>query len=158
SGPGAPPPSPGNSAANGKPGVTGIAGVEGPIGVAGVKSAADAAANSGNTIGFVAMIGDDFGQMDAESNKILQKPVAEILDQEEKKYEETRVTSGGALGSTLPIFSRLVNWNRVYLPDKQLEYLALNRRNDRDLHNAVLSWDTFFNTAVSSMVNDATAS
>src|SRR5262249_17605868 len=36
------------------------------------------------SIGFVAMVGDDFGAMQAESNNLLQKLTAGILDQEEK--------------------------------------------------------------------------
>jgi Trehalase len=112
------------------------------------------------SIGFVAIIGDDFGAMQAESNNLLQKLAAGILDQEEKKYESSRVASGGALGPSFTVLSRALNWSRIYLPEKRLDYIALNHsdgRDDRDPRNAPLSWDTFFNAVVSSLVNDASA-
>jgi len=109
------------------------------------------------SIGFVAMVGDDFGVMQFESNNLMQKLTAGILDQEEKKYESSRVASGGALGPSLTTLGRALNWSRIYLPEKRLEYIALSRRNDRDPRNAPLSWDTFFNAVVSSLVNDASA-
>jgi hypothetical protein len=109
------------------------------------------------SIGFVAMIGDDFGAMQAESNNLLQKLAGGILDQEEKKYESSRVASGGALGPNFTALSRGLNWSRVYLPEKRLEYIALSRRDDGDLRNTPLSWDTFFNAVVSSLVNDASS-
>jgi hypothetical protein len=109
------------------------------------------------SIGFVAMTGDDFGAMQAESNNLLQKLAAGILDQEERKYESSRVASGGALGPSFTVLSRALNWSRVYLPEKRLDYIALTRRDDRDLGAAPLSWDTFFNAVVSSLVNDASA-
>ncbi len=109
------------------------------------------------SIGFVAMIGDDFGAMQAESNNLLQRLAAGILDQEEKRYEDSRPASGGALGSSFTVLSRALNWSRLYLPEKQLNYIALSRRDDRDPRNAPLSWDTFFNAVVSSLVNDASA-
>ena len=109
------------------------------------------------SIGFVAMVGDDFGAMQAESNNLLQKLAAGILDEEEKKYESSRVVSGGALGPSLTTLSRALNWSRIYLPEKRLEYIALSRRNDRDPRNAPLGWDTFFNAVVASLVNDASA-
>src|SRR5262245_23887712 len=110
------------------------------------------------SIGFVAMVGDDFGAMQGESNNLLQKLAAGILDQEEKKYESSRVASGGGLGPSLTTLSRVLNWSRIYLPEKQLQYIALSRRNDRDPRNAPLSWDTFFNAVVSSLVNSASGS
>lgn len=122
-----------------------------------VRGAPAAAGASTYSIGFVAMIGDDFGAMQAESNNLLQRLAAGILDQEEKRYEDSRPASGGALGSSFTVLSRALNWSRIYLPEKQLNYIALNRRDDSDPHNAPLSWDTFFNAVVSSLVNDASA-
>src|SRR5262245_27623901 len=110
------------------------------------------------SIGFVAMVGDDFSAMQAESNNLLRKLAEGILDQEEKKYDSSRVASGGALGSSLMTLSRVLNWSRIYLPEKRLEYNALSRRNDCDPRNAPLSWDTFFNAVVSSLVNSASGS
>lgn len=113
---------------------------------------------SANSISFVAMIGDDFNAMEVESNKLLQNPVAEILDQQEKKYEDSRPASGGSFGDSFTALSRTLNWSRAYLPERRLEYVAVSRRNDRDARNAVLSWDTFFNAAFSALVSDASAS
>ncbi|MGH9768008.1 MAG: amylo-alpha-1,6-glucosidase [Blastocatellia bacterium] len=113
---------------------------------------------SANSIGFVAIIGDDFSAMQIESNNLLQRLAAGILDREEQKYENSRATSGGALGDSFTVLSRALNWSRSYLPEKQLEYIAVSRRNDRDTRNAALSWDTFFNAAISSLINDASAS
>jgi hypothetical protein len=109
------------------------------------------------SIGFVAMVGDDFGAMQTESNNLLRKLAAGILDQEEKKYESSSAASGGALGSSLTALRRALNWSRIYLPEKRLDYIALSRRDDRDPRNAPLSWDMFFNATVSSLVNDASA-
>src|SRR5215470_7520038 len=123
------------------------------------SSAGSTASEGGSTysIGFVAMIGDDFGGMQAESNSLLQRLAAGILDQEEKKYENSRVKSGGALGQSFSVLSRALNWSRIYLPEKQLEYAALGRRNDRDMRNSPLGWDSFFNAVVSSLINDGSA-
>ncbi|MGE0129124.1 MAG: amylo-alpha-1,6-glucosidase [Blastocatellales bacterium] len=116
------------------------------------------APNSANSVGFVAMIGDDFNAMEAKSDKLLQRTVAETLDQQEKKHEDSRVTSGGSFGASFTIFSSALNWSRAYLPERRMEYLAVSRRNDHDARNAVLSWDTFFNAAFSALVADALAS
>jgi len=113
---------------------------------------------SSYSIGFVAMVGDDFGAMQAESNNLQQKLATGILDQEEKKYDSSRATSGGALGSSLFTLSRVLNWSRIYLPEKRLDYIALGRQGARDPSNTPLSWDTFFNAFVSSLLNDASAS
>ena len=117
----------------------------------GSSNAQAEAGDSSNSVGFVAMIGDDFSAMQIESNKLMERKIAKILDQEEKKYENSRVTSGGALGDTFTVLSRTLNWSRAYLPEKQLEHIAISRRNDRDLRNAPLGWDTFFNAIVSSL-------
>ncbi|MCI0524479.1 MAG: hypothetical protein L0Y75_04370 [Acidobacteria bacterium] len=122
------------------------------------STSAGASANQTNSVGFVAMIGDEFGAMLSESNNFLQRMAAGILDREEKKYENSRATSGGALGDSLTILNRALNWSRVYLPERHFEYFAVNRRNDRDTRNAALSWDTFFNAAVFSLINDVSAS
>jgi len=110
------------------------------------------------SIGFVAMVGDDFGAMQTESNNLLQRLTAGVLNQEEKKYENSRVKSGGALGESFTVLSRALNWSRIYLPEKQLEYAALGRRIDRDMRNAALGWDSLFNAVVSSLINDGNAS
>jgi hypothetical protein len=121
------------------------------------KVAPDASVYS---IGFVAMIGDDFGAMQAESNNLLRKLDAGILDQEERKYASARVASGGALGQSFTELSRALNWSRVYLPEKRFDYIALShnaRRSDSDLRDTPLGWDSFFNAAVSSLINGASA-
>jgi mannosylglycerate hydrolase MGH1-like protein len=112
------------------------------------------------SVGFVAMLGDDFGAMQAEANNLLRKLDAGILDQEERKYASSRVASGGALGQSFTELNRALNWSRVYLPEKRLDYIALSRsapRGDSDLRDTTLGWDTFFNAAVSSLINGASA-
>jgi hypothetical protein len=116
------------------------------------------AGNVGNSVGFIAMIGDDLAAMGGEADKLTQKPIAEILDQAEKNYDTTRATSGGALGDSFGILSRTVSWSRSYLPEKQTEYIAAPRPSARDPRNAALSWDTFFNAAMASLVDGQSAS
>ncbi|HKQ72745.1 MAG TPA: trehalase family glycosidase [Blastocatellia bacterium] len=117
----------------------------------------DARGDSAHSIGFVAMIGDDFGVMQTVSNNLLQRLAAGILDQEEKKYENSRVKSGGGLGDSFTVLSRALNWSRIYQPEKQLEYAALGRRNDRDPRNSPVGWDSLFNAVVSSLINEESA-
>jgi hypothetical protein len=124
-----------------------------PSSVAGLTGAN----NSANSVGFVAMIGDDFNAMEAEADKLLQRTVTEILDQEERKYEGSRASSGGALGDSFTALSRALNWSRAYLPEKHLEYIAVSQRDSGEERGATLSWDTFFNAAFSSLLSGASA-
>ena len=124
----------------------------------GQNSSNGAAPESPHSIGFVAMIGDDFSAMQAVSTTLLQRLNAGVLDQEEKKYESSRVKSGGGLGESFSVLSRVLNWSRVYLPEKQIEFATLGRRNDRDPRNAPLGWDSFFNALVSSLINYGSSS
>ncbi len=83
--------------------------------------------NPNRSVGFVALVGNNFEEMEREAGKLLQKPVAQSLGQSEKSYESTRPSSSGAIGDSLETISRAINWNRVYYPEKQLEYIATNR-------------------------------
>ncbi len=110
-----------------------------------------------SSVGFVAMVGDDFKAMEAEADKLLQKPVSEILDQAEKSYETAGASSNGVLGDSFEILSRTLSWSRSYLPDKNIEYVAINREAGRNLRIHALSWDSFFTGTIGSMVDGPTA-
>jgi hypothetical protein len=116
------------------------------------------AGSAGASVGFIAMIGDDLAAMGSEADRLMQKNLAEVLDQAEKNYETVRARSGGALGDSFDVLSRTVNWSRSYLPEKQMEYLAVNRPSARDPRSAALSWDTFFTAAMASLVDGQSAS
>jgi hypothetical protein len=113
--------------------------------------------SSFNSVGFVAMVGDDFKAMETEAEKVLARPVAEILDQAEKNYETVGASSNGALGDSFEILSRTLNWSRSYLPEKNTSYIAINREAGRNLRKYSLSWDLMFTTAIGSMFDGATA-
>jgi hypothetical protein len=89
---------------------------------------------------------------------LTQKPIAETLDRAEKDYESARARSGGALGDSFTLLSRAASWSRSWLPEKQIEHIAINRPSSRDSRNPVLSWDTFFTATMASMVDGASAS
>jgi hypothetical protein len=114
-------------------------------------------ANSANSVGFIAMVGDDFKTMEAEAEKLLQKSIAETLDQAEKNYEAVGASSNGALGDSFEILSRTLGWSRSYLPEKNIEYIAINREVGRNPRNQALSWDTFFTGAMAALLDGATA-
>jgi hypothetical protein len=79
------------------------------------------------SIGFLLLLGDDFDAMDREAVKTLQRPVPELLEKAEKDYEATRPFSAGALGDSLEIVTRALNWNRFYWAEKNLELIAPQR-------------------------------
>ncbi len=116
------------------------------------------AGSAGNSVGFIAIIGDDLAAMGGEADKLMQKNIAEYLDQAEKNYEAARATSAGALGDSFAVLSRSVSWSRSYLPEKQMEFIAVNRPSASDSRNAALSWDTFFNAAMASLIDGQSAS
>jgi hypothetical protein len=112
------------------------------------------------SFGFVAMVGDDFTKMELEADKLLQQPIAGLLDQAEKTYSELRAQSSGALGQSIDIISRMINWNRFYHPEKQIEYIALDRSPERlrgaktapSPASSVLSWDSLMAAAFGAMI------
>jgi Trehalase len=116
--------------------------------------------NQEPSFGFVAMVGDDFNKMELDAAKLIEKPVADSLDQAEKNYSSMRAQSGGALGPSLDIVSRMINWNRFYYPDKRLEYIAMDRSPDRrqgskkvpPVASSVLSWDSLLAAAFGAMI------
>ncbi|MBO0720079.1 MAG: hypothetical protein J2P41_04615 [Blastocatellia bacterium] len=118
------------------------------------------------SIGFIAMVGDDFETMESEAAKYLQKPTAALLDQAENKYRSQGARSGGALGQSLDAVSRLINWNRFYDPDKQAEFIAMSRSPIRlpavdrispiDVSPA-LSWDSLLAAAFGAMTDGNSA-
>ncbi|MFN0085662.1 MAG: MGH1-like glycoside hydrolase domain-containing protein [Blastocatellia bacterium] len=110
------------------------------------------------SVGFVAVVGDDFDAMGREAVRVLQKPLDEILESADRSYEASRPQSGGALGESLESVTRWLNWNRYYWVERQLEFITPNRRHGLPSRGAVFSWDSFFAGAMAAMLNGATAS
>lgn len=110
--------------------------------------------NPAAAIGFVALVGDDFAELEAEAEKWLQRPLLEQLDQAEKKADAAQPASGGSLGNSLEGLSRLLLWNRLYDARQQHEYVALQRQPGRALRGDALSWDSLL-TALAGSVFDA---
>jgi hypothetical protein len=119
------------------------------------------------SLGFVAVVGDDFDAMDREAQKLAQKNLAELLDQAEKNHENVRAFSSGALGDTLETIARALNWNRYYWPEKNLELIAAHRQShgiqegeasQEGARGVAIGWNTFLSGAMAAMVDAGAAS
>ena len=114
---------------------------------------------------FVVMIGDNFDEMERDADKFSSKSIVAALDQAEKNYESSRVSSGGKIGESLEAINRILDWNRFYYPEKQLEYFALQRlpgqqpgpEPNQPPRGAILSWNTFLTAAMSVMIDSGSA-
>lgn len=110
-----------------------------------------------SSIGFVALVGNDFAAMERETEQLLQKPITELLDQAEKDSAAARTTSGGALGASLEWVSRALLWNRLYDPRQQHAYVTMHRLPGRGGRGDALSWDTFFAAMMASLIEPQSA-
>ncbi len=114
-----------------------------------------------SSIGFIAMIGESFDSMEREAEKLLPGSIADSLDLAEKNYQATRTLSAGAIGASLDLLSRVVNWNRYYQPEKQLEYLAIHRQSgapeDQREGGPVLSWESFLTATMAAPIDPGSA-
>ncbi|MGH9837246.1 MAG: MGH1-like glycoside hydrolase domain-containing protein [Blastocatellia bacterium] len=115
------------------------------------------------SIGFVAVVGDDFDAMDREASKLLQRPVAELFDQAGKNYENSRAFSSGALGDSLEVITRLLGWNRFYWAEKNLDLVAVYRQSGGGAptdgsRGISLGWDSFLTGSMAMMVEPRAAS
>lgn len=110
------------------------------------------------SVGFVAVVGDDFDAMGREAARVLQKPLDEVLESADKIYEASRPISSGALGESLESATRWLNWNRYYWAERQLEFIAPNRRQGLLSQGAVFSWDSFFAGTMAAMLDGGIAS
>ncbi|MDX2029710.1 MAG: trehalase family glycosidase [Blastocatellia bacterium] len=109
------------------------------------------------SVGFVAVVGDDFDAMGREAAKALQKPLDEILDNADRIYDGARPISSGAIGESLESVTRWLNWNRYYWAERQLEFIAPTRRQGLLSQGAVFSWDSFFAGAMAAMLDGGIA-
>ena len=114
------------------------------------------------SVGFVAVVGDDFDAMDREASKLLQRPVAELFDQAGKNYESSRALSSGALGDSLETITRTLGWNRFYWAEKNLDLVAIHRQSGgapADGSRCIsLGWNSFLTGQMAMMVDARAAS
>ncbi len=114
------------------------------------------------SIGFVAVVGDDFDAMDRDATNLLQRPIAELFDQAGKNYENSRAFSSGALGDSLEIITRVLGWNRFYWAEKNLDLVAIHRQSGgapADGSRGIsLSWNSFLTGQMAMMVDPHGAS
>lgn len=113
--------------------------------------------NQHSAIGFVALVGDDFAAMEREAEQGLQKPIAELLDQAEKRSVAARPTSAGALGESWEWASRALLWNRLYDQRLQQEYVTMQRLPGRSLRGDALSWDALLIASMASLIEPQSA-
>jgi hypothetical protein len=120
--------------------------------------------STNSTIGFVALVGDSFDEMEREAIKSLQQPVNDQLDRAEKNYQTTRTAGSGASGDGFEALNRIVCWNRFYDPVNRSEYLSPHRTPGRSLNSVdkmsgstVLGWESFLFAAMAAMVDPETS-
>jgi Mannosylglycerate hydrolase MGH1-like glycoside hydrolase domain len=104
--------------------------------------------NPGRSVGFVALVGNNFEEMEREAGKLVQRQIAQLLEQSEKSYDSTRPSSSGGIGDSLETINRAISWNRIYYPEKQLEYIASNRQ-----VGTILNRDSFITAMIGSMID-----
>lgn len=114
----------------------------------------------GTTLGFVTAVGDDYGALQTEADKLMVKPLKELLDKAEVNYEANRSLSGGAVGESLEAISRATMWNRFYSSQQQFEYVTMRRLSGRGVRSDVLGWDSLLVSAMTGLMGGggATAS
>lgn len=106
------------------------------------------------SIGFIAMAGDDFEIMEREAAGLMSKPIAALLDEKAPPKEGT--TTGAKAYHDL--ISRAVNWNRFYDPQKHLEYVAFTRLPGTAREaKADLRWDAFFAALMAGLIDPSAA-
>jgi hypothetical protein len=111
------------------------------------------------TVGFVALLGDDFEDLERDAERLLQVSVTEWLERMEENYEAAQGRSGGWLAEGLEALSRTVAWNRIWLPEQGALFAAALRANGATPPNAplVLGWDAFFRALTAVLVDGETA-
>lgn len=108
-------------------------------------------------LGFVIAVGEDFGAMQAEVEKLMEKPTAALLDKAESDYEANRGLSGGALGESLEAINRASMWNRYYAAGQRYEYITMHRLAGRGLRGDALGWDSLLTSAMAAVTDGPTA-
>lgn len=108
------------------------------------------------SIGFVALVGDDFEIMEREATSLTIKPLNALLDEKAASKEGPNTGVKGYRD----IIGRTINWNRFYDSEKNLEYVAFKRLpgSARNRHSEpILSWDAFFAGMMAGMVDSSAA-
>lgn len=113
--------------------------------------------NQNSSIGFIAVLGDDFAAMEREAEQLLQKPIAELLDQAEKISAAARPRSTGELGESLEWVSRALLWNRLYDHRLHQEYVTMHRLSKHQLRGDALGWDALLLTALTGLLDAQSA-
>jgi hypothetical protein len=108
------------------------------------------------SLGFVMVLGEEVAALEREADQTLRTPLNQWLEQAENRYEATRPRSTGWLSDALESLSRVVNWNRVYLPELRSEFAsawrapAVAQSGHSQIH---LHWDGFFRALTAALVD-----
>lgn len=108
-------------------------------------------------VGFVAAVGDRHEVMQSETETLMQKPIAELLNKAETNYGAVRALSGGALGESLEAVSRVTMWNRYFHAGQGMEYVALHRLSGQGMRGDALGWDSLLATTMTGLTDPSSA-
>lgn len=108
-------------------------------------------------VGFVTAVGDEHGAMQDEAEKLLQKPVVELLDKAEANYSAIRALSGGALGESFEAISRATMWNRFFWAGQRYEYVTMHRLSGQGMRGDALGWDSLLATTMTGLTDGGIA-
>jgi putative isomerase len=113
--------------------------------------------NEREAVSFVVVIGDDFAALERAAEKQLEQPLARLLAEQEDRHEATRPRSDGWLGDGLEALQRAANWNRIYLPETQFEFISSLRAPVSEPKQLVRSWDAFFRALAAAQLDPLSA-
>lgn len=108
-------------------------------------------------LGFVAVVGEDFEAMERDADKLLSRPIAELLDKAEKNYAAIGAATGGALGDSLESVTRATMWNRFYSFAQRYEYVAAHRHSGAGLRGDALGWDSLLSSTLTGLTDGESA-
>lgn len=113
--------------------------------------------NEKESVGFVALVGDDLPALEREAEQVLREPLNKTLDQAESRYETARPRGDGWLGDGVEALSRSVNWNRLYLPELRNVFIAGWRAVLPPAKQINLHWDGFWRALTAVFIDPAQA-
>jgi hypothetical protein len=113
--------------------------------------------NEKESIGFVAVLGDDVTALEREADQVLREPLAKTLDQAESRYDTTRPRGDGWLGDGVESLSRSANWNRLYLPELHSVFASVGAPPRHPAKQINLSWDGFWRALTAVLIDPAQA-
>jgi hypothetical protein len=108
-------------------------------------------------LGFVAAVGEDFDAMERDADKLLSRPIVELLDKAEKAYQAIGAESGGALGNSFDAITRATMWNRFYSFGQRYEYVAGHRHSGLGLRGDALGWDSLLMSSLTALTDGESA-